>query len=139
MSSIRYQVESKVDQKDLLDLYGNANWTLYTEKPEKLEKAVSQSLRVITARSGNELVGLIRAVGDGLTIVYIQDILVHTDYKRQGIGSKLIEFLMSEFPDVRQNVLLTDDTAETRGFYETLGFQSCDEGKLVSFVKFRNP
>ena len=138
MSSVTYQVESKIDKNDLLSLYGNANWTAYTDAPERLEKAVSRSLRVITARDGNKLIGLVRAVGDGLTIVYIQDILVHSEYKRRGIGSKLIELLCSAFKEVRQKVLLTDDNPETRGFYEALGFRACDEGKLVSFVKLSN-
>ena len=138
MSEISYKEEKQVSRNDLLRLYGNANWTAYTENPEKLEKAVTQSLRTITARNGEKLVGIIRAVGDGETILYIQDIIVDTDHKRKGIGKKLMELLCSAFPDVRQKVLLTDDNPETRGFYEALGFESCDAGKLVSFVKLSN-
>ena len=79
--------------------------------------------------------GLLRIVGDGNTIIYIQDILVLSNYKRKKIGSKMMEICLSKFSKVRQKVLLTDDTKETRKFYESLGFDSCDKGELVSFVK----
>ena len=77
-----------------------------------------------------------RIIGDGITIIYIQDIVILKSYKRKGIGTYLINSVGKEFESVRQKVLLTDDTPETRGFYESLGFLSCDKGELVSFVKF---
>jgi ribosomal protein S18 acetylase RimI-like enzyme len=138
MKTISYNVETDVNRDDLLDLYGNANWTAYTNDPDRLSKAVRQSLKVITAREGSKLVGLVRAIGDGQTILYIQDILVHSEYKRNGIGRKLMELILDEFSEVRQKVLLTDDNPETRGFYESMGFDSCDKGQLVSFVKLEN-
>lgn len=138
MKTITYNVETNVNRDDLIDLYSNANWTAYTNDLDTLTQAIRNSLKVITAREGEKLVGLVRVVGDGLTILYIQDILVHTEYKRNGIGRKLMELILNEFPGVRQKVLLTDDNPETRGFYESLGFDSCDKGQLVSFVKLSN-
>lgn len=138
MKTISYNVETNISSDDLLTLYSNANWTAYTNDLERLSQAVRQSLKVITARDESKLVGLVRAIGDGQTILYIQDILVHTKYKRNGIGRKLMELILDEFPEVRQKVLLTDDNPETRGFYESLGFDSCDKGQLVSFVKLSN-
>ena len=98
--------------------------------------AIKNSLLTVTAWDGSKLVGLIRIVGDGVTIIYIQDILVLKSYKRKGIGTYLINTVCEEYKAVRQKVLLTDDTPETREFYESLGFVSCDKGQLVSFVKF---
>lgn len=40
---------------------------------------------------GNQLQGIIRVVGDGYTIVWIQDILVFPDQQRKGVGSALIQ------------------------------------------------
>ncbi|MEO1714347.1 MAG: GNAT family N-acetyltransferase [Bacteroidota bacterium] len=117
-------------------LYTDANWTSYTKDPEKLEQAVLNSLDVITAWENDQLVGLIRAVGDGLTILYIQDILVLKSHKRRGIGCELLTRLLDAYPEVRQKVLLTDERPETRGFYQSMGFLSCDDGKLVAFAKF---
>lgn len=44
--------------------------------------------------------------------------------------------MLASCPGVRQKVLLTDDTPETRGFYAAMGFTACDRGQLVGFLKF---
>lgn len=90
---------------------------------------------VISAWDKDELIGLVRVVGDGLTIIYVQDILVLKSYKRKRIGSKLLQYVLDEYKDVRQKVLLTDEGEETRGFYEANGFFSCDKGQIVAFAR----
>jgi len=138
MIEITYQEEKEIDSESLLELYNDAGWTAYTSNPEELSNAVERSLFVLTARDQNKLVGLIRVVGDGLTIAYIQDILVLQDYKRNKIGTALMTNTLDKFKNVRQKVLLTEDNDETRGFYEALGFESCDKGQLVAFAKPEN-
>jgi ribosomal protein S18 acetylase RimI-like enzyme len=98
-------------------------------------KAIESSLLVVSAWDNDKLVGLVRVVGDGLTIIYIQDILILDKYKRRGIGTKLLNYVLDEYKYVRQKVLLTDDSEETRGFYESNGFSSCDKGGVVAFAK----
>lgn len=90
---------------------------------------------VISAWNGEELVGLIRIVGDGLTIIYIQDILVLNAYQNQGIATQLMELILKKYINVRQKVLLTEEAPDVRCFYEKNGFESCDKGSLVAFAK----
>ncbi|HLU86050.1 MAG TPA: GNAT family N-acetyltransferase [Vicingaceae bacterium] len=138
MNNLKFSEEKMLSQADLLSLYNDANWLAYTNSPDLLQQAVSNSLYVLTAWENEQLVGLIRLVGDGLTIVYIQDILVMKSHKRRKIGSLLLQKALEKYKNVRQKVLLTDDNEETRGFYEALGFSSCDKGDLVAFVKLEN-
>lgn len=91
-----------------MELYTDAGWIAYTSDPDRLERAVRQSQAVYTAWDGSRLAGLLRAVGDGETILYVQDLLVHTRYRRQGIGRALLERVRADFAHVRQKVLLTD-------------------------------
>ena len=67
-------------------------------------------MKVWTACEDDLLIGLARVVGDGYTIIYIQDILVLEAYQRRGLGSQFLEMILSEYQDVRQIILLTDDT-----------------------------
>jgi ribosomal protein S18 acetylase RimI-like enzyme len=138
MNNLEFSEEKMLSQADLLSLYNDANWLAYTNSPDLLQQAVSNSLYVLTAWENEQLVGLIRLVGDGLTIVYIQDILVMKSHKRRKIGTTLLQKALEKYKNVRQKVLLTDDNEETRGFYEALGFSSCDKGDLVAFVKLEN-
>ncbi|MNE19414.1 hypothetical protein D3C80_1124930 [compost metagenome] len=127
---------SKVIAKEKLEkLYNDAGWSAYTRDLALLQQALSQSLEVISAWEGPELVGLIRVVGDGLTIIYIQDILVLNTYQHQRIATKLLQRILNQYPDVRQKVLLTDEAPEVRHFYEKNDFVSCDKGTLVAFAK----
>ena len=43
---------------------------------------------------GRRLVGLVRVVGDGASIAYVQDLLVHPDWQRRGIGARLLRDAM---------------------------------------------
>ena len=136
--NIAFEESSDINKEELYALYNDAGWTLYTNDIDRLKDAVANSLQTITARSDGKLVGLIRCVGDGKTIIYIQDILVLREYKRCGIGTRLVDIVLKKYHDVRQIVLLTDDTEEVKEFYRSLGFSEAGNMKLVCFVKIRS-
>ena len=96
---------------------------------------LTQSLYVVSAWDINQLVGLIRCIGDTQTILYIQDVLVLKTYQRLGIGRKLMQMTLDRYPSVRQKILVTEDSEQTRSFYESLGFESYDQGRLVAFAQ----
>lgn len=100
-----------------------------------MELAIQNSLLTIAAIDEGKLVGLIRVVGDGVSIIYIQDLLVDPQYQKQGIGSQLVKQVLTRYQSVRQKVLLTIDELGTRFFYEKCGFSSCDQEQLVAFYQ----
>ncbi len=130
-----FKEDKEIDFEQILFLYNDVGWTAYTQDPATLKKAISNSLQVISAWENNTLLGLIRVVGDGETIIYIQDILVLKKYQRKGIGRKLMNRILDAYTHVRQKILLTDDTLQTRQFYTSLGFSSCDDGRLIAFIR----
>lgn len=113
---------------DLLKLYADAGWTAYTDHLDRLERGVAASLAVYTAWEGDALVGLLRAVGDGETILYLQDLLVRSSHRRRGIGRELLERVTADYSQVRQKVLLTD-AADRRAldFYRACGWTQAEE------------
>src|SRR5690625_971239 len=125
----------EINKNQLARLYNDVEWYAYTQDLEVLQQAVRRSLAVISVWNDEELVGLIRIVGDGLTIIYIQDILVFNAYQNQGIAIQLMQQILKKYKNVRQKVLLTEEAPNVRHFYENNGFQSCDKGSLVAFAK----
>lgn len=119
----------------VLPLYAAVGWTNYTDRPEMLRQAFEHSLLVLGAYEGNRLVGLLRAVGDGFSVVLIQDLLVLPDCQRRGIGTKLVRALMERFPDVYQLELFTDDTPRTVAFYRSLGFVKDSDAGCCGFMR----
>ena len=136
MVKITSKSRDKLTEDHLKKLYEDAGWVSYTCDMEKLKRAIDQSLYVVTAWYHEELVGLLRVIGDGETILYIQDLLVMKAHRRHKIATGMIEKVVKKYPDVRQKVLMADDTDDIRGFYEEVGFMACDQGDMVGFVRF---
>jgi predicted GNAT family acetyltransferase len=127
------------DLDEVLELYRAVQWTAYTDNPLVLQAALAGSSRTVVARVDGHLVGLARVISDGATIAYLQDVLVHPDHRRAGIGGALVDTALAPYATVRQKVLLTDDGAAQRAFYEALGYREVSEhpkGSLRAFVRF---
>ena len=135
---ITYRLDDLPTVNELTDLYNSVGWTADTRDPNRLHAAVARSLRVVTARWDGRLVGLARVVGDGLTIVYVQDILVRPRFRRRGIGRELITRVLDGFEDVRQKVLLADDDPAQLAFYSEVGFIRTPDPNypLSAFIQF---
>lgn len=124
---------------ELLPLYEAVGWSVYTAAPALLDAAVKGSSYVVTARRDGRLVGLARALSDDATVCYLQDVLVHPDEHRKGVGRALVEAVSERYRAVRQKVLLTDDEPGQRAFYESLGYVEIRDfgaGTLRGFVRF---
>lgn len=121
---IKFTKESSVSIDDVLHLYQAVGWTNYTNQPQMLEQALSHSLTTYLARDGEEIVGLVRLVGDGFSSVFVQDLIVLPSYQRQGIGSNLMKEALADYKDAYQIQLVTERTEKTLGFYRSLGFET---------------
>lgn len=119
----------------LLDLYDSVGWTNYTRRPEMLKNAYENSLLILGAYDGDKLVGVIRAVGDGFSVVFIQDILVCPEYQRKGIGTRLLRKIIERFSDVYQMELMTDNTPKTVSFYQSVGFVKADDMGCCALIR----
>ena len=120
---------------EILRLYSAVGWTAYTENMAALEQGYKNSLLVLAAYEGDELLGIIRAVGDGCTIVFVQDILVFPGHQRRGVGTALLKAVLDRYPDVRQVELVTDNTPKTVAFYKSLGFSELSEIGCCGFMR----
>lgn len=139
VSDVRVAAAVPEDLDQALDLYRAVGWSAYTSKPETLRIALQGSSCVMVARDGATLVGLARVISDGASIAYLQDVLVHPDYRRRGIGAALVRAALAPYEAVRQKVLLTDDEPAQQAFYERLGYHEIstfDDGSLRAFVRF---
>ena len=122
MITIRKQEIVKLE--DVLHLYQAVGWTNYTNQPQMLEQALSQSLVIYLALDGDAVVGLIRLVGDGFSSVLVQDLIVLPSYQRQGIGRSLMKEVLEDYKDAYQVQLVTEQTEKNLGFYRSMGFET---------------
>lgn len=123
------------NHNEIIALYKSVGWTNYLERPERLKEGYKNSLCVLAAYHDAEVVGILRAVGDGATILFIQDIIVLPKYQRMGIGTKLITSALKKYEDVYQIELLTDNTEKAISFYKSAGLTPANEIGALSFIR----
>ena len=122
MATVQLTDPMDLTETELTALYGAVGWSAYTRDPANLLASVRGSHRVAVARASGELAGLARTISDGVTIVYLHDVLVHPGWQRRGLGRRLVHEVLAADPHVRQRVLLTDADPAQRAFYTALGF-----------------
>ena len=132
---IGYKKNDVVSFEEIFPLYEAVGWTNYTSNPTMLKNALEHSLFLISARDEEgKLIGFLRAVGDGYSIVYIQDIIVLPEYQRKGIGTQLLRQTLEHFKEVYQMILTTDSELKTIAFYESNGFTALSKYGCTSFM-----
>lgn len=110
------------NEDEITNLYKSVGWINYTNNPQMLKEAYANSLKILGAYNDEKLLGVIRVVGDGHSVVFIQDILVYPEYQRQGIGTALLQRILTEYKHVYQKHLLTENSEKMIQFYKSLGF-----------------
>lgn len=132
---IGYKTNDAISFEEILPLYEAVGWTNYSTNPTMLKNALEHSLFLISARDEEgKLIGFLRAVGDGYSILYIQDIIVLPEYQRQGIGTQLLRQTLEHFKEVYQIILTTDSELKTVAFYEANGFTALSKYGCTSFM-----
>lgn len=123
------------NEAEILRLYASVGWTAYTDHPDVLREGFANSMLTLAAYESEQLMGIIRAVGDGHTIVFVQDILVFPEYQRKGVGTALLQAILDRYSHVRQIELATDNTEKTVAFYRAMGFRELSEFGCCGFMK----
>ena len=131
---IKITKETSVSLDDVLHLYQAVGWTNYTNQPHMLAQALSHSLATYLAHDGEEIVGLVRLIGDGFSSVFVQDLIVLPTYQRQGIGSTLMKRALADYKDAYQVQLATEQTEKTLGFYRSLGFETLSTYDCIGMI-----
>ena len=111
-------------QQELLELFVQADFADLADGTEWLNDAVAGSLAAAGAFSeSGKLIGFARALGDGVSDCYIQDVAVHKDYRKQGIGRALVEFLLKHLQECNIEWIGLIATPGNADFYRRLGFE----------------
>lgn len=120
-------------ESEILPLYKSVGWINYTNNSKMLKEAYNHSLKIYAAYVNDSLAGIIRIVGDGFSVIFIQDLLVKPEYQRKGIGTALIKKVLTEYKYVYQIHLMTDNNEKSVRFYKSAGFLMDEDINCRSF------
>jgi GNAT superfamily N-acetyltransferase len=135
LSAIEFADDEVASIKELTELYEAVGWTSHSDDPDALARAVDRSDFVITARTTDgDLVGLTRCLTDDVYACMVQDVLVHPDHQRTGIGSVMVGRCLRVYGHVQQVTVMSDGDAGVTAFYRSLGFSDADAHQLHTHV-----
>ncbi|MFL5733092.1 MAG: GNAT family N-acetyltransferase [Chloroflexia bacterium] len=83
--------------KELLEIVG---WGFRTADESRLRRMISNADRTAGAWDGERMVGFARALCDEAFNGYIGTVCVHPDYRRQGIGTELVNQITEDSPEI---------------------------------------
>ena len=113
------ETHAKVDLEQLAALLRAVGFEHRLRDPEQLAEAVRGSRWVVTAWDGPRLVGFARAFTDGAFLAYVNDVAVHPDYQRHGVGTELVKRLLAG----KKTAFILHADPPLHAFYRRLGFE----------------
>ena len=124
MATIRYQLEPELSADEFVDVLRRS--TLAERRPVDDARTIEGMLRgadvIATARSGDLLVGVSRAITDFSYCSYLSDLAVDESFQGRGIGRTLIE--RTHAAAGRQTTLILLAAPKAATYYPHIGMQS---------------
>ncbi len=124
MGEVTIELMKSASRPDMIDLYKEAGWwdSSYNEHTEFVDNIVKNSYLFVGVLKDKKMIGMGRALSDGVSDAYIQDIVVLKEYRKRGIGNKIVKILIKELE--RNGVDWIGVVAQpgTTPFYKNIGF-----------------
>ena len=111
-----------VNPADMKALYEDAGWW-EGDDSSYLNDAVKGSCVFVGAFEAGKMIGMGRALSDGVSDAYIQDIVVLTSHRGQGIGKKIIKALVLNLKEKGVDWIGLVAVPGSQKFYKALGFK----------------
>jgi len=118
---------NNIDWNELSNLYKIA--PLGDKKPNDLKTVFDNSMFKCFIYDDNKLIGVGRALADGIDCSYICDVAIHPDYQNKGIGKKVVNKLIDFSKDHNKIILYSYPGKEQ--FYAKLGFDKMNTAMAI--------
>ncbi|WP_132747057.1 GNAT family N-acetyltransferase [Scopulibacillus darangshiensis] len=101
-------------------LYNDVGW--WEERKEQEIEEMLNKVQSVGAWKDDALIGFARAVSDGKFRAYIEDVVIHSSFRKEGIGTKLVSTLLDELSYIDVISLFSEE--QLIPFYEKNNFKN---------------
>lgn len=137
---VEIKVIAAADRDSLKKLYQQAGWWQESDQTPDgnswIDDLVKGSFCFVGAFAGSEMIGMGRAVSDGVSDAYIQDVVVMKERRGRGIGAAIIRTIVGFLQERRIGWIGLVAEPGTQPFYRRLGFEAM-EGYAPMLLKKR--
>lgn len=121
--SVLIEMRRDVDIDAVISLYEDAGWWRDSYDRSFIAGVLSGSFSFATAYSDGRLIGMGRALSDGASDAYIQDVTVLKEFRGHGIGRRIVFAIIDHLKEHGVDWIALVGEPGTKGFYEKLGFR----------------
>jgi ribosomal protein S18 acetylase RimI-like enzyme len=125
--AIDYRTSPDVSNEKLNELFANV-WDGY--EPKDLASVLKHSLEYICAYHLNKLVGYVNLAWDGGKHAFILDTAVHKNFRRRGVGVRLVKEAVKTAKKHNIEWIHVDFEPHLQTFYDQCGFRETRAGVI---------
>ena len=104
----------------------------WDEAIELYQQTLGKTYLWIGCFIGEELIGYVDVVSDGVADAYIRDLIIHPQHQRQGLGTRLVSLAIDQVRHDGIRMVSVVFDPQLTAFYQGLGFHSV-AGGLIDF------
>ena len=118
----RYSITKDLPRADVLALYRAAGWFGPSDPASELDAMIANSFAVSAAFDPDgRLVGMARALSDGVSDAYILDVVVEPAHRSHGVGRTLVSRLAEHLASFGIDWIVCIGVPGTEAFYRAAG------------------
>jgi len=130
---ITYKTDITPTPEQVIELYENSGLSRPTHDKERIRKMVENANLIVTAWDNEVLVGVARSITDWAWSCYLADLAIRHEYKKAGIGKKLIDLTKEKVGEQSMVLLLSVPTAME--YYPKVGFTKQESSFIINRTK----
>jgi len=122
---IKVNITKTADIEQLKQLYREAGWwneEIDNTDPDLINKIIQGSFCFAVASIDGKIVGMGRAISDGVCDSYIQDVMVLNEFRGRGIGDMILGEIIKYLKDKKISWISLVSEPEAVSFYQKYGF-----------------
>lgn len=105
-------------------LYDSVGWGAYDK--DIATKMLKNNIYSVSVYDDNTIIGYGRLIGDGISFIYIHDVMVLPKYQSRKVGSKIMNKLLEKIDEIRKENpslrVYLGASKNKEGFYKKFGF-----------------
>jgi spermidine synthase len=128
---------SDEELRSIVGLYRQAGWWPAGEAEDYLllAKLVRQSHCFVAARAGDRIIGMGRAISDGVSDAYVQDVVVDPAWRGAGVGSRIVGRILERLAADGLGWIGLIAERDSAPFYTRLGFEEMGSARPMRLLR----
>ena len=122
--TIRVSLIESWDSAEIVFLYKTGDWWKDTYDPAEIPRLITGSFAfAVAADTNGHAIGMGRAISDGVSDAYIQDLVILPEYRCRGIGTRILSVLIKHCKQAGLSWIGLIAEPDSEEFYLSLGFE----------------